>query len=361
MKIATLEKKIDDNKIFWWMLIILISLSIRVALSVFCGIIKHDVDFESWCIAGDLVTSGKNVYAFTTRYNYAPLWSIILGKFYEASQLFTNSKAAYRLIIIFFLTLIDFGIARLIAKRAGELWGMIFFINPISVTASAFNTQFDNTAVFLGALGILCLRDASKRAETKFDDIVGIIFLSLSLLMKHILWAFPVWILFNRNINTRKKFLYAFIPPLIFLLSFVPYWQEGSQGIINNVFMYRSVNNFPLFALDFINWPLLRHIGFPVFGLLMLAGAYIFHNEEFYASFLLYTMSLVCFTSALWPYYLPIPCMAMILFFREKSFLYFVLVLVRLLSKRLVCCVMVWCLLCYLIYYYICKNSNASR
>lgn len=361
MKLRAFRDKVENNKIFWWTLIFLIAISIRILLSMIYAT-KVNGDFEAYCIVGDLAAQGKNVYAHTIRYNYAPLWSVILGKFYAASQLFTNSRTIYKIFIVLFITLADLGIARIIARQIGELWGMIFFINPISMASSIFYPQFDNTAVFLGACGILFLCESSKQTEIKLYDIAGIVFLSLSLLMKHILYAFPLWILLNKNINIRKKILYAFIPPLVFLLSFVPYWPEGSQGIINNVFMYRSASNYPLFALELINHlgiylPMQKYIGFPVFNLLMLLAAYIFRNEELNNSFMLYTISLVCFTSSLWHYYLSIPCMAIVVLFSGKSIFYFVLIIFRWVNKSLLSCIMVWCLLFYLVDY--CKHKKA--
>ena len=161
-------------------------------------------------------------------------------------------------------------------------------------------------------------------------DFAGVILLSLSMAAKHIMFAFPLWILLNQNFTLRKKILYAFIPPLVFLLSFIPYWAEGSQGIISNVIRYASSDNFPLLGIPVLtslglSLPSWQYVYRPLFVLLMLAVAYFFRREKPFRLFLLYTMALVCFSSAIANQYIAIPCMALILLMRKKSAPYFLL------------------------------------
>lgn len=308
-------------KIFW--LCIFLGVVIRFVLTC----LGHNFDFDSYCIVGELVAQGKNVYANTSRYNYGPVWFMLLGVFWRVASLFTHNIMTFRIFIVSALTLVDLLIARVISRKAGNFWGIIFFLNPISLIITGYHNQFDNIAVLLGAYAVLSLEDSCNEHAIKANDIYGIILMSLSLITKHILWAFPIWILLNRNIDGRKKFLYAFIPPLMFLLNFTPYWSEGAKGIIRNVFLYKSFNNFPLLALDAMNrfgiyLPFQKYICLPLFGLLMSAGAYMFRREKFYDSFLLYTISLVCFSSAIANQYIAIPCMAIIIMMRRKSAFY---------------------------------------
>ena len=351
----------------------------------------HNFDFESYCIVGELASAGKNIYANTPRYNYAPLWFIMLGLFWKAASYFTHNIFIFRCLIVGTLTLGDFFITKLISKNVGNFWGIIFFLNPISLIITGYHNQFDNLAVLIGISAVLCIEKSCTEQDIKPEDFHGTVLLSLSLITKHIMWAFPLWILFNKNINTRKKILYAFVPPLLFLMSFVPYWSEGSSGIIHRVFMYGSFNNFPISAVRIMNHfgisiPLEKYIYPPAFGLLMLLGAYIFRHEKIYHSFLLYTVALVCFSSAIANQYLAIPCMAVTLLCRRKSAVYFSLGCVYLscdgnglhipswLHKHLglqintfaeiissgdvMYTLLTWCLLFYLVYYY---RHNMSR
>ena len=314
--------KNDNNKIFW--LAVFAGITLRFLLMT----LGHNFDFESYCIVGELASQGKNIYAHTSRYNYGPVWFTILGVFWNIASHFQQNILVFRILIVSALTLSDMLIAKVISDRTGKLWGALFFLNPISLIITGYHNQFDNIAVLLAVYGILCIESSYTERDIKFMDIAGIIFLSLSLITKHILWAFPLYILFSKKIDIRKKILYAFIPPLIFLLSFLPFMSEGWHGILYNVFFYRSFNNFPLFALSLLNKfgiyiPLQKYILVPLFGILMLCSAYVFRRENIFDSFMLYTISLVCFSSAIANQYIAIPCMALLLLQRRKSVLYF--------------------------------------
>ena len=298
----------------------------------------HNFDFDSYCIVGELAAAGKNIYANTHRYNYGPVWFTLLGLFWKISSCFTRNILTFRVLIVSTLTLADFFIARLITKKAGNFWGAVFFLNPISLIITGYHNQFDNLAVLIGAYAALTIEKSCQDSAIKAEDICGTALLSLSLIIKHILWAFPLWIIINTKINTRKKLLYVFVPVILFLMSFAPYWQEGSHGIIRNVFLYRSFNNYPLFALGIMNHfgvsiPLQKYICLPAFGLFMAAGAYIFRDKDIDESFMLYTIVLVCVSSAIANQYIAIPCMAMILLLRNKSALYFLIAGVYLLCN----------------------------
>ena len=315
-------KKNAEAKIFWSC--IFLGVIMRFVLMS----LGHNFDFDSYCIVGELASQGKNIYASTTRYNYSFIWFSVLGIFWKISLCFTDNIQAFRILIVSTLTISDFLIALIISRKAGNFWGIIFFLNPISLIITGYHNQFDNIAVLLGAYGIICISQSLNDSRITAQDIAGIILLSLSLITKHILWAFPLWILFNQKISARKKILFAFVPPLIFLLSFAPYWHEGWHGIISNVFLYRSFNNFPLIALSVLNYfgiHLLfqNQICLPLFGLLIGICGYIFRHEKIFNLFLIYTIAQVCFASGMASQYFVIPCMAVILLFRRKSALYF--------------------------------------
>lgn len=316
-----------SNKIFWSC--IFLGVVIRFVLMS----LGHNFDFDSYCIVGELAAKGENIYASTSRYNYGFIWFTFLGIFRKISLCFADSVLAFRVLIVGTLTLADFLIAKIISEKAGNLWGIIFFLNPISLIITGYHNQFDNIAVLLAVYSVLLIGHSVNKHSITGSDIAGVILLSLSLITKHILWAFPLWILFNSEIGIRKKILFAFVPPLIFLLSFIPYWHEGSEGIISNVFLYKSFNNFPLLALTALNHlgiflPFQENICLPLFALLMLGSAYVFRKANLFDSLLLYLMALVSFSSAIANQYIAIPCIAVILMTRKKSFLYFALGLV---------------------------------
>ena len=348
-----LSDKVNEHKVLLWSFVFLFGAAVRFAIMS----MGHNIDFANYCVTGELAAAGKNVYASTIYYNYGFIWFKVLEIFYRASSLFQNNILAYRIMIVSMLTLVDLLIAGIIAKKVGNLWGMLFFLNPFSIFNDGYNNQFDNVAVWLGMLGVLYLEKSSREEHINLDDILGISLLSVSLITKHVLWAFPLWLLLNTTISAKKRVMYALVPPIIFLLSFIPYLNEGWQGILQNVFMYRSANNFPLLALTILNRygifiPFQQNICFILFCVLMAAGAYIFRREDIYHSFLLYTIAVTCTSSAVFSHYLVIPVMALLLLFREKALIYFGLCFIIIVDRDLMHVVSVWALLLYLVSYY---------
>lgn len=359
-------RKAEEHKIFCCVFFVFLCVTARLTISMFSLGYR---DFVQEVITARLASSGKNVYAEQQYYNYGPVFFILLGWLYKIASHFQNNVLALKFMLVSVLTLADFFTAKLIAKKAGWILGLVFFLNPISFITVSYLSQFDGLALAFAAYGIYYLEESAQSERFTVNDFAGIILLSLSLITKHIMWAFPLWILLCTKINSRKKFLYAFVPVLLFLMSFAPYWQEGREGIINNVFLYRSrsnmpilgidiiyrlINHMPLFAMDNLNpygaelFPKFRQVCFIVYIAAMLAGAYIFRLEKINNNFLLYTISAVCFASAISTQYLTIPCMALIILFRKKSLAYFPLIGTALLGKHTMKIVMVWALLLYL-------------
>ena len=352
--INTMQKKVEDNKIFWWSVAILLGLSFRFVVLYVTG----NEDFDHFYDTASLAAAGKNIYANTIWYNYGALFSIILGIVYRTAQYLGGSVLIFKVMHVGVLTAADFLIAKLVEKKAGTLWGILFFLNPISMIVDGYHTQFDNIAVMFGAYGVLCLEKSSMQEKFCLNDASGVILISLSLITKHFMYAFPLYILFSARICTRKKILYAFVPPVIFLLGFLPYWSEGAQGIIHNVFMYRSFGNFPFLAAGLFTEAGVSFAGavtdmyLLIFFCLILASAYIFRRENIFNLFLLYTIAVVCFSSGASGQQHVIPCMAMLLLFREWSLPYFALIFTRLAGKQIMLTVLAWCLFAYLVYYY---------
>lgn len=352
--------KLKAHENLVWFCAVIAALAMRFMLAY----VTSNFDFNSWRITGELAAQSRNVYANTTRYNYGPVWFNILGLLWRTASQFTGSILLYKALIVITITLADFLMARLIAKRAGLIWGVFFMLNPISFSAAGDQTQFDSIAVTLAALGVTYLESSSESPDFTLNDLAGIVMLCLSLMTKHFLWAFPLWLLLNTKINPFKKILYALIPPLVFILSFIPYWPEGHQGIISNVFMYRSMGNFPLIGAGVFQALGMNFTGpfFGVYIVLMSAAGYVFRRYDIFGLYMAYSMAAVCFSSSVYDQYLIIGCMAVIVLFRLRGLPYFVF-LVRGIGRlfppglrpavwqmRLTCTV--WCLAYYLVSYY---------
>lgn len=308
--------------------IIIVCIGIILRFLVSC--IGHNYDFESWTIVGKIVSTGGNVYNETERYNYSPFFSIILGFFNSMSF---GNLIIFRFLIIGLLTLADIGISYILYKKYGLYIAILFFLNPISIIITGYHNQFDTLAIFFGLVAITYISKTNytlEKSTIKEGIIIPILFLSLSLITKHLLFIFPIWILINSSISIRNRFLFASIPVLIFLLSFTPYIADGYKGIIANVFKYESENNFPLL----LNFNLLQKHFKPIFILLVLLMGFLFRKRILDNSFYLYLISIVCFSSAIVNQYMAIPLLAVCIIGGRLKYLYIIILSAFLILHR---------------------------
>jgi hypothetical protein len=314
----TIKKKFNElNQQNTFILIICIGVVLRFLVSF----IGHNYDFESWTIVGKIVSTGGNVYNETERYNYSPFFSIILGFFNSMSF---GNLILFRLLIIGLLTIADIGISFILYKKYGLYIAILFFLNPISIIITGYHNQFDTLAIFFGLVAITYISKtnyALEKSTIKEGIIIPILFLSLSLITKHLLFIFPIWILINSTISIRNRLLFATIPVLIFLLSFTPYIANGYKGIIANVFKYESENNFPLL----LNFSLLQKYFKIIFILLVLLMGFLFRKRLIDNSFYLYLISIVCFSSAIVNQYMAIPLLAVCIIGGRLKYLYIII------------------------------------
>lgn len=217
-------------------LLVLLAIALRMLFASF----GNNFDVESYWIVGKAVAAGENVYAATTRYNYGPLWSGVLGLFYSAS----GSFAVFRLLIAGLLSIVDVGIFALISKQFGKAPALAFLFNPISIFITGYHSQFDNLAILMGLAAIALLPKSGQLNLRQPRSWLALGTLGLSLVTKHILFVFPLWLAYKQK-GIAHKLAALLVPIAIFLTSFAPWWASGSQGILQNVFLYRSFNNAP--------------------------------------------------------------------------------------------------------------------
>lgn len=287
----------------------------------------HNFDFESYCIVGESASRLQNVYAVTDRYNYAPVFLCIQGIFYQASQLLSDDPLlTYRVGMVGLLTLADLGIMYWLSYRFSIRIGLLFLLNPVSVIISGYHNQFDNLAVLFALLSCDFYNEEEKYNK---KDACFILFLTMSILIKHILWIFPFWLLVKKQLPVRKKFVYVFVPPLVFLISFVPFAvgnEAAFTGIIDHVFFYRSFNNAPLLGrlLHMLHIP--EMCWFAVFMLSMMLVAFTVCKQSYEYQVMSYLVAMVAFSSAIANQYLVIPAAALCVLSRGIcSYSYFVL------------------------------------
>ena len=272
----------------------------------------YNFDFESYCIVGELAGNFKNVYAETSRYNYAPPFFMLQGLLYRLAQFRPERwQQIYRVFMVSVLTCADLCIAAFIANRYSYRKALLFFLNPVSVFITGYHNQFDNIAVLFALLSI-CYYNEEEQFGTK--DFRFLLFLSLSLLTKHILFLLPFFLLVRPELPLKKRILYSVIPPAVFLVSFLPFAltnTAGFHGILSNVFGYRSFNNAPLLALfyEFIGFP--SNLRFPVYCLIMCLLAVYLRKVKYEYVIFVYLIAMVAFSSSITNQYLVIPMAAL--------------------------------------------------
>ena len=289
----------NNSKPGWLFLAVMIA---GIAARLLVATRGHNFDVDSYKVVADIVDRGGNVYAGTGRYNYGPIWFHVL---HALNLLAGHNETAFRYLVAGFLSLVDVGIFSVLWRKFGKLAACWFFFNPISVIITGYHSQFDNLAVLLGLLAVLQMGDEFDQPIGR-RKLLGLFVLGLSLATKHVLFAFPFWLAVKQK-GILQKLGVILIPVFIFALSFVPYWHEGKQGIIQNVFLFRSYTTeffyrmfLPLFVQSMFNSQ-------TVWLFLLVIFAFIFRRKNTMEFLLLYTCVLVAVSPANINEYLAIP------------------------------------------------------
>jgi hypothetical protein len=265
-------------------------------------VLGHNFDFESYRIVGDIVTRGGNVYAETTRYNYGPIWFLILGAARGLAALTSQPEAAFRFFVVAVLTAADAAIAFILRRQYGDRVALLFFLNPVSILITGYHSQFDNVAIAAG----LAAMQLGARAEADGDRrrwLASLGLLGVALTIKHIFFLLPLWLAFRAK-GWPARLTALTLPVAIFLASFLPFL-TASDAIVQNVFLYRSFPNGLLFreVADAIPPALLLILGLAIIG-------YLVRKRPLFESALLYLVALVVLSPAMANQYLAIPVAA---------------------------------------------------
>lgn len=275
-------------------------------------------DWESETIVAGIVGDGGNVYAETARYNYGPVFMGVLG----ALHFLSGSDQLDRLLVVGFLTLVDLGIWAVLRSQFGRVAAAVFLLNPISIIITGYHNQFDNLAVLLGLLAVVVLRDSASGRTSSSRFLAGLGLLGLSLCTKHVFFVFPLWIAV-RQVTWGRRLAALAVPPLLFVVSFLPFLPHGGKdGILRNVVHYSSANNSPLMHLILPDGWVSAGLAKAVFLLVLVAGAFVFRSRSDLDRLLLYTVVLVVFAPAMANQYLAIPMAAAVAWLNAGFVLY---------------------------------------
>ena len=303
--------KTYNNKKNYIEYIVIFSITIGIIARFFVMGWGHNYDFESYKIVGEIVSKGRNVYVETERYNYAFLFSVIQGLGFSFVG---KHEELFRVYIVGILTLVDVGTMLWIKKKYNYRIGVLYFLNPISIIITGYHNQFDNIAVLFALIASSYFDEESETLTKK--DCISITFLTLSMLIKHIIFLFLVWTIFRtKKLGLVKRVIYSLTPAVVFIISFIPFAannQVAYTGIIEHVFMYRSYNNYPLlrYILELVKVP--NQFYFIIYLIIMIAFGIAYRKKTFSDLLLLYFVCIVAFSSAIANQYLIIPIVSLI-------------------------------------------------
>jgi hypothetical protein len=187
-----------------------------------------------------ILERGGDLYADTSRYNYSPVWSLVL----RSAQALSKVIGSDLVVAVGLLLLLADGLTaallfRIAAARRGRSAGfgaaLLFFANPVSVLISSAHGQFDNLPILFLLVALL----AAQRRPARRVPILAA--LSASLLVKHVTAFHPL--LFARRRERGGAGLgAAVVPYLAFALSFLPYL-ASLQGIRSHVLEYSGLRS----------------------------------------------------------------------------------------------------------------------
>ncbi len=308
--------------IFFWL-----SLLVGISLRLWVSTIGNNFDLESYWLVSEAVVKGRSVYAETTRYNYGPIWYLLLGNFRQiAGAFYIDNIYYFHILIAAFLTIVDVTIALMLRRSYGASASLFFFLNPVSILITGYHSQFDNFAILLAFAACSRLARGNTRADIR-KTIFSMALLGLSLATKHICLFLPFWLWWayrDESVKIRTSIL--LVSYGIFGLLFLPFALDPNSvaGIIRNVCKYGSFYGNGL-IFQFLN--LFVDISFveTYFKLSFAKGAFIFlaiFSGAFWTGrvegkykaeelFFIYIIILVAFTPSMADQYLAIPLIAL--------------------------------------------------
>lgn len=234
------QPPISKSKLFFILLLIILNGSIiRLMLASAC---YGNTDMHSYHIVADIVEKGGNVYADTSKCNYSPVWFTILG-FLKKLQLQIPQLQFY-FIVKFYLCCVDLItlLFLLLIARIERLslvkTAIFFYLNPVSFLLTGYHGQFENLAILMVVIGVFAYLKLRNR------PIQGKAFLwvlaTFGMVVKHNIFFELIICLHSSIRRYRVKLLLFAASVLLFFALFIPYWNSGSEGIIQNVFRYSS-------------------------------------------------------------------------------------------------------------------------
>jgi len=312
-----------NNPLIIFIFIAILGFALRIWISQF----GSNFDFAMWEANLELFKNDISIYEFGN-YSYGTPWLytlFVLDSIYlpiiENNNFVQNIPGSfYRLKIILFLSLIDFCIFILLCKNYSLKVGLLFFLNPICIIITGHHNQFSSYAILFGFLSVLLY----EKNRLNFNFLIPLIFMGISLSIKHILIFFPLWWAFKEK-KLIKKFMILFIPYSIFILSFLPFLFTELDHILFKLGSFGMRFDGPFWGMFGSK---IIHMYFnlqTLFSLILIGLGFLLVNKNLKESFFLYLMAVVIFSSMMYTQYLVIPVLALAIYWNWKFSIFTIL------------------------------------
>ena len=280
-----------------------------------------DFDLLSYGTVASFVLQGKSFYAHTQYYNYAPAWALIVTGLQQISAVLPALHGqAFHFAIAAFLAVADVTLASLLATKYKYEAGIFYLCCPVAIFLTGLYSQFEDFALLVGLASWLLIRTGNvpwRRVVT------AAALLGLSVIIKHVLFLFPIWVLLWPRLGSLwKRLAYGAIAYGMFALSFLPWAIDSASraGIYEHVFHYRSRFFFSLLHLlaasrDFWHIPAAETSLLTLVWIAALIAAGFMVGRGKSELFPMYLLAMFAVSPALNDYYYAIPMLACAIFF----------------------------------------------
>jgi uncharacterized membrane protein len=181
-------------------------------------------------------------------------------------------------------------------------------LSPISIAITGQHQQFDNIAIFL-LLAAMAVYRPRQQVGWSGNDTLVLVLVSLSITTKHVFLFFLIWFALKQP-NLRRAAIFVVVPVAVFVLSLAPFWLSNPQAVTESVLLYSGYNNAPLLSVPIQNLDemgvLGRRFQQAVFVLVVIGMGFLLRRLPPFTLALVYTVTLVVFTSTLADQYLSI-------------------------------------------------------
>ncbi len=333
----------NRSQYYWFALALVAGLGVRLWVST----LDQPIDINTFWRVATAAAHGRSSYAeFPNAYPYGPLSMFYLGPIAGLlSALGLNGIGAFHVADALFLSLVDAAIALTLLRPFGMAVALIFYLCPLSMVLPADRGHIDNVSILLALWSWLLIRDAGRERST--GRVIGsAALIGLSLMNKHSMILWPVWILLWPGFGSwKKRLLFAGVAWGLFFAGLLPFWLPPSthegvlsilryRGLLYDVPFRRIVELFlPSQVVQYaFPFPIFHDIMF--LWLLAMVGLGAYAMRRFAGEGLLwYLIALVAFSPAAAPNYLGLAVIPCAVFWRRWPAMIYLLI-----SSALVIC-----------------------